>query len=164
MGVIVLIGFMGAGKTTVGRQLAEALDVDFIDSDVHIEARQGRPIREIFAAEGEPVFRQLEHQAIAELIDGTDLVLAVGGGAAEHERTRQAFARATVVYLYVSYTEALSRVGGDRGRPMLQRNDLTDVYRRRQETYAELADLTVDTSGISPEQTVQAILRAIKDR
>jgi len=157
MNVIVLIGFMGAGKTTVGRQLAQTLDIDFIDSDVHIEAEQGRPIREIFATEGEPVFRNLEHQAIAELVAGHDLVLAVGGGAVEHERTRQALKNATVVYLRVDYDEALRRVGGDANRPMLQRNDLTDVYRRRQATYAELADLTIDTSGLTPAQTAEAI-------
>jgi len=91
--VIVLVGFMGAGKTTVGHLLAEHLGLRFVDSDLVIEQRSGRPVRQIFAEDGEPAFRALEHEVIAGLLDGPDLVLAVGGGAAEHPATRALLAR-----------------------------------------------------------------------
>jgi len=86
--VIVLVGFMGAGKTTVGNLLAARLGLPFTDSDQVIEQRARRPVRQIFAEDGEPAFRSLEHQVIAELLDGPPLVLALGGGAAEHPLTR----------------------------------------------------------------------------
>jgi shikimate kinase len=79
--VIVLVGFMGAGKTTVGRLLAARLGVPFTDSDHVIEDRAGKPVRQIFADDGEAAFRALEHQVIADLLGGPDIVLAVGGGA-----------------------------------------------------------------------------------
>ena len=85
--MIVLIGFMGAGKTTVGHLLSARLGLPFVDSDLVIEQRSGRPVRQIFAEDGESAFRALEHEVIAGLLDGPDLVLAVGGGAAEHPAT-----------------------------------------------------------------------------
>jgi shikimate kinase len=91
--VIVLVGFMGAGKTTVGGLLSARLGVPFVDSDLVIEQRSGRPVRQIFAEDGEPAFRALEHEVIGGLLDGPDLVLAVGGGAAEHPGTRALLAR-----------------------------------------------------------------------
>jgi shikimate kinase len=86
--VIVLIGFMGAGKTTVGTLLAARLDLPFTDSDHAIEQKAGRPIRQIFAEDGEPAFRALEHEVIADLLDGPPTVLALGGGAPGHPPTR----------------------------------------------------------------------------
>ena len=91
--MIVLVGFMGAGKTTVGHLLSARLGVPFVDSDLVIEQRSGRPVRQIFAEDGEPAFRALEHEVIAGLLDGPDAVLAVGGGAAEHPGTRALLAR-----------------------------------------------------------------------
>jgi shikimate kinase len=91
--VIVLVGFMGAGKTTVGHLLAARLGLPFADSDQVIEQRARRPVRQIFAEDGEPTFRALEHQVIAELLDGPALVLALGGGAAEHPLTRALLTR-----------------------------------------------------------------------
>src|SRR5215471_936578 len=121
---------MGAGKTTVGQLLAGQLGVPFLDSDHVIEARAGRPIPEIFATEGEPAFRSLEHEVIAGLLSGPDVVAALGGGAAEHEGTRKLLTgvSAPVVYLMISYDEALRRVGGDGNRPMLARPDITEVF------------------------------------
>jgi shikimate kinase len=86
--VIVLVGFMGAGKTTVGHLLAKRLGLPFSDSDEAIEQHAGRSIPQIFAEDGEPAFRALEHQVIAELLDGPALVLALGGGAPEHPGPR----------------------------------------------------------------------------
>jgi shikimate kinase len=159
--VIVLVGFMGAGKTTVGRLLAGQLGVPFLDSDHVVEARAGRPIPEIFAADGEPAFRALEHEVITDLLSGPDAVLALGGGAAETIQTRKLLAAVPVIYLRVSYAEARARVGGDGYRPMLARPDITDVYERRRATYAEVATLTVDVDGRSPEDIAKDVLAGI---
>jgi shikimate kinase len=156
--VIVLVGFMGAGKTTVGQLLAGRLGVPFADSDVVVEQRTGRLVREIFAEDGEAAFRALEHQVIAGLLDGPDLVLALGGGAAEHPQTRGRLSRLPVVYLQVSYDHALRRVGGDSGRPLLARPDLPALYQRRLAVYAGVATVTVGTDGRPPEAVTADIL------
>jgi shikimate kinase len=158
--VIVLVGFMGAGKTTVGRLLAADLGVPFTDSDHVIEHRAGKPIPRIFADDGEPAFRALEHEVIADLLNGPESVLALGGGAVTHDRTRTLLAPVPVVYLRVSYPAAMSRVGGDRGRPMLARPDITQVHKDRELLYAQVATLTVDTDTSSPREiTVDLLAR-----
>ena len=149
--MIVLIGFMGAGKTTVGRLLAGRLGLPFIDSDVVISERGGRPVRQIFADDGEEAFRALEHETVAGLLRGRDAVLALGGGAVEHPATQALLRPADVVYLHVGYSAAVARVGGDDGRPMLRRPDLEAVYQRRLAAYAAAATLTVPTDGRGPE-------------
>src|SRR5580658_5458706 len=142
--VAVLVGFMGAGKTTVGRIVAERLGQPFVDSDVLIEQRLGRSIRDIFAVEGETYFRELEHATVAELVRGGDTVIALGGGAVEDPRTRAVLRNARVIYLRVGYEEAMSRVKGDEYRPLLHRADLSDVYQRRLSVYEDLAACIVD--------------------
>ena len=156
--MIVLVGFMGAGKTTVGHLLAERVGLPFVDSDRIIEQTSGRSVPQIFAEDGEPAFRALEHQVIAGLLDGPDLVLALGGGAAEHPRTRERLATAQVVYLQVGYDQAMLRVGGDPGRPLLARPDLAATYQRRLLLYAGVATLTVSTDGRDPEAISQDVL------
>jgi shikimate kinase len=158
--VIVVVGFMGAGKTTVGGLLAAKLGIPFTDSDYVIEDRAGRPIREIFADDGEPAFRALEHHVIAGLLSGQDIVLALGGGAVGPAQTRKLLTSVglPVVYLRVSYAEALARVGGDGGRPMLARSDIADVYAGRQADYSSVATVTVDVDGRSPEDITADIL------
>jgi shikimate kinase len=157
--VIVLVGFMGAGKTTIGTLLAARLELPFADSDQMIEQRAGRPIPQIFAEDGEPAFRTLEHQVIADLLDGPDMIIALGGGAAEHPRTQDKIGRGPqVVYLQVGYDQALRRVGQDAGRPMLARPDLAAVYERRRLVYARLATLTVGTDDRHPETVSDDIL------
>jgi shikimate kinase len=159
--VIVLVGFMGAGKSTVGRLLADRLGLPFTDSDQVIEQRARRPVRQIFAEDGEPAFRALEHQVIAEILDGPARVLALGGGAVEHPGTRDKLASAQVVYLHVSYEQALQRVGGDgapESRPLLARPDLAALYQRRLSVYAGVATLTVATDGRRPEAITEDIL------
>jgi shikimate kinase/3-dehydroquinate synthase len=159
--MIVLVGFMGAGKTTVGHILAERLGTPFVDSDVYIERQLGRTIVDVFAVEGEQHFREIEHRAINELVRGSDAVLALGGGAVEDSRTRAILRNTTVVYLQVGYDEALSRVRQDRFRPMLQRADLDQVYARRQGAYAEVAAVRVDTDGRRPDAVVMDVLREL---
>lgn len=162
--MIVLVGFMGAGKTTVGRLVADKLGVPFLDSDHAIEKRAGRSIPDIFTAVGEPGFRELEHQVIADLLAGSPAVLALGGGAAGHPRTRELLAApdVNVVYLRVGFAEALARVGGDSGRPMLARPDISEVFQSRQEIYAAVATLTIDTGGRSPEEAASDILTRLR--
>jgi shikimate kinase len=148
--VIVLIGFMGAGKTTVGQLLSGQLGLPFLDADAVIEERAGCPVQQIFAERGEPAFRELEHETTAGLLAGPRIVLALGGGAVEDARTRRLLVAADVVYLHVRYAGALARVGGDAGRPMLSRPDLEAVYRRRLAAYEAVATHTVPTDGRAP--------------
>jgi len=156
--VIVLVGFMGAGKTTVGHLLSECLGLPFVDSDVVIEQRAGSSIRQFFAEHGEPAFRELESQVVCELIDGSEAVLALGGGAAGHPDTVTRLKSAQVIYLQVSYEEAMLRVAGDPYRPMLARPGLEDLYRHRLSVYDSVATLTVATDGRLPEAVSADIL------
>jgi shikimate kinase len=159
--VIVLVGFMGAGKTTVGRLLAAKLGLPFTDSDQVIERQAGRPIPRIFAEDGEPAFRDLEHAVIAGLLAGPATVLALGGGAASHPVTRSLLATTPVVYLRVGFAEAMSRVGGDKDRPMLARPDVRSLYEDRQALYASVATITVDTDARPPDEIVLDVLTAL---
>src|SRR5260370_22385708 len=159
--VVVLVGFMGAGKTTVGHILAERLGQPFVDSDVLIEKRLGREIRDIFATEGEPYFRQLEHVTVAELVRGPEAVVALGGGAVEDLGTRAVLRHARVVYLRVGYDEAMARIKSDELRPMLHRPDLDEVYQRRLPAYEDLAFVTIDTDGRRPDAVATEVLAAL---
>jgi shikimate kinase len=156
--VIVLIGFMGAGKTTVGNLLAARLGLPFDDADLVIESRTGRRIRDIFAADGEPAFRRLEHEVTAELLDGRDAVIALGGGAAEDPATRQRLRGRQVIYLQVRYDEAMQRVCGDAGRPLLRSPGLRGIFERRRCVYESVATQIVRTDGLSPEAICEDII------
>lgn len=156
--VVVLVGFMGAGKTTVGHIISERLGQPFVDSDVLIEQRLGRNIRDVFATEGEAYFRQLEHVTVADLVRGPEAVIALGGGAVEDPRSRAVLRNARVVYLRVSYDEAMSRVQSDEFRPMLRRPDLDEVYKRRVSAYEDISVLTIDTDGRRPDAIALEVL------
>ena len=160
--MIVLIGFMGAGKTTVGRLVAAKLGLPFADSDQVIEQRTGRQIRRIFAEDGEPAFRDLEHSVIAALLASQDTVLALGGGAPSHPVTRSLLAGLPVVYLRVSFAEAMSRVGDDKGRPMLARPDIRSLHAQREPLYASIATLTIDTDPLSPPDIALKVLEGLR--
>jgi shikimate kinase len=156
--VAVLVGFMGAGKTTVGRILAERLGQPFVDSDVLIEQRLGREIQDIFATEGEAYFRELEHATVADLVRGPEAVIALGGGAVQDRRTRAVLRNARVIYLRVSYDEAMSRIQGDKFRPLLSRPDLDAVYRRRLAIYEDVSAFAIDTDGRRPDAVARDVL------
>lgn len=156
--MIVLVGFMGAGKTTVGGALAARLGLPFLDSDQVIESARGRRVQEIFAREGEAAFRALERSTIAGLLGGPDAVLALGGGAVEEASTRELLAGTAVVFLQLDLAEALARTGSDPRRPLLHRGDLPEVFARRQSAYREVATITVAAHGRSVEEIVDAIL------
>jgi shikimate kinase len=157
--VIVLVGFMGAGKTTVGRLLAGHFGLPFIDADAAIGERAGRPVPQIFEEHGEQAFRVIEHETIAGLLDGPAAVLALGGGAVEYPETRRLLLAADVVYLRVGYAGAMARVGGDDRRPMLRRPDLAAVYARRLAGYEAVATHTVPTDGREPADVCRDIVR-----
>jgi shikimate kinase len=162
---IVLTGFMGAGKSTVGRLLAQQLNWRFIDADDEIEAAAGATIAEIFRQHGEPWFRQLEHETIHRLIASEELVLALGGGAIEDQRTRSLLLTAQgthLVHLEASLETVLKRCDGtDSLRPVLQdRSNLENRYHRRLPLYRE-SHLTIPVDSLLPGAVVEAILENI---
>jgi shikimate kinase len=160
--MIVIIGFMGAGKTTVGRMLADKLGLPFADADRVIEQRTGRAIPQIFEADGEAAFRALEHEITAELLGGPDAVLALGGGAVQHPATRQALRASHVVYLQVGYRESMRRVAHDEGRPMLRAADLPAIFKRRAASYEAAATHVVATDGRPAEEVCLDILDRLR--
>lgn len=165
---VVLVGFMGAGKTAVGRQLAEMLGWDFVDSDLVIEASTGCSITELFATEGEAEFRRLERSTVAELLGRTKVVLATGGGWPVLEGTLESIpAGSATVWLQVPVDEVLKRVSADAGRPLLDRPDAqafaTDLLRTRAMRYA-LADHSVDTTSASVTDVATRVLAMLGPR
>jgi shikimate kinase/3-dehydroquinate synthase len=156
--MIVIVGFMGAGKTTVGHLLAGRLGLPFADTDLVIEQRTGRSVRQIFEADGEPAFRALEHEVTAELLGGPDAVLALGGGAVEHPATQQALRASQVIYLQVGYEESMLRIARDECRPLLRAPDLEAIFRRRLASYEAVATQIVATDGRRPEAVCLDIL------
>jgi shikimate kinase len=149
---VFLVGPMGAGKTTVGRRLAEARGMEFIDSDQEIEARTGVNIAFIFEKEGEAGFRKRERLAIGELTQRHNLVLATGGGAVLDPDNRQWLsARGFVVYLHASIDQQIARTERTDARPLLQvgnrRETLERLFQLRDPLYREIADLVLHTDG-----------------
>lgn len=162
---IYLIGPMGAGKTTVGRMLAKALGIIFVDSDREIEQRTGVSIPMIFEYEGEGGFRKREAEVLADLVQSDDVVLATGGGAVLQEANRQLLKQhGFVVYLQCSVDTQLERTHKDANRPLLRtenpRQRLTDLSKTREPLYREIADTIVDTGRYSSRSVVRHILRA----
>lgn len=149
---IVLCGFMGCGKSTVGKLLAKRRGMDFVDMDSYIEVETGRTVSDIFAADGEAAFRALEHAACVTLGGKSDLVIATGGGAVLRADNVEALARGgTIVFLDVSEACVLERLKGDTTRPLLQRKDkeaaVHALMSERAPLYAEAADVSVNADG-----------------
>jgi shikimate kinase len=163
---LALVGLMGAGKTSIGRRLAERLAVPFVDSDTEIEAAANASIAEIFERDGEPAFRAGERRVIARLLDNGIQILATGGGAFIDPETRARIkAKAVVVWLRADIETLLRRVARKKTRPLLNAGDpreiLGTLMERRYPIYAE-ADLVVDSDNASPQATVDALLRALE--
>ena len=158
---IVLIGFMGAGKSSVGRIVAERLGWDFVDTDAFVEARAGARIAEIFRTSGEATFREWESRVIGELAARTRIVVATGGGAPTQPSLRSFFAGqdSTVVHLRVSLADALQRTGNHAGRPLLSQSEdaIRALYQGRQAIYEELG-MPVETDGKTPLETAEQIM------
>ena len=158
---------MGAGKTTLGRQLARALKVDFIDSDHEIEHRTGANIPWIFDIEGEEGFRRRETDVIDSLTQREGIVLATGGGAVLKEQNREFLSqRGVVVYLFATLDKLYQRTAKDKNRPLLQTEDpkakLQSLMEVRDPLYREVADIIVDTGAHSLRHTVSMILTELK--
>lgn len=165
---IFLIGPMGAGKSTVGRLLAEKLQYEFIDSDHVIEAKTGATIPMIFDIEGEEGFRLRESNAIDELTQQNAVILATGGGAVLKEDNRRNLrSRGFVVYLKSSVESLVARTKHDRNRPLLQAENpgqvLQDLMDERGPLYEETADLVIQTEETSVHRVVKQILSALVD-
>lgn len=164
---IFLVGLMGAGKTTVGRRLAQALHWDFADSDHEIEHRAGASIPLIFELEGEAGFRVREKAMIAELTQRSSLVLATGGGAVLNPDNRRCLiGRGFVVYLCASIDELVRRTRLDNNRPLLQTADprarLSQLMEQRDALYREVADCVISTEDQPIKEVVGEILRRLE--
>jgi shikimate kinase len=165
---VVLVGMMGAGKSSIGRRLAARLGVSFVDADGEIEKAAGMTIAEIFAAHGEPYFRAGEARVIARLLDGGPQVLATGGGAYMNPLTRDAVrTRGISVWLRATLDVLTRRIKRRGDRPLLKNVDQTETLRRlideRYPIYAE-ADLTVDSRDVPHDTIVDEIIAGLRER
>lgn len=164
---IFLIGPMGAGKTTIGRQLARQLKKEFLDSDRVIEERTGANIPLIFELEGEQGFRKRECSIIDELSQQQNLVLATGGGAVLSEDNRQHLSeRGTVIYLSSSLQSLVERTCKDKNRPLLQSEEspetiITRLLEQRDPLYRQTAHFIIDTSNSSIRNVIKAIIKRL---
>lgn len=160
---VVLIGFMGAGKTEVGRALAGLLGFEALDTDEMVAIEAGRPVPEILAAEGEEGFRAREAETVARASVGTGRVIACGGGAVLQLRNYAALREAgPIVYLRASPATLRARLGGGEGRPLLEGGRSFDrLLAAREPAYESAADHVVDTDGISPEDAARRIVEML---
>lgn len=162
--VLVLVGPPGAGKSTVGRLLADRLGAGFRDTDADIVAAAGKPVAEVFIDDGEEHFRSLERTAVATALEQHDGVLSLGGGAVLSKPTRELLKVHAVALLDVDLSHATGRVGMNRDRPVLALNpraQLKALLEQRLPLYREVATLTVDTNGRTAAQVVDVLVDAL---
>jgi shikimate kinase len=164
---LVLVGMMGAGKSSIGRKLAQVLEIPFVDADSEIETAAGMSIPEIFAIHGEAYFRAGEARVIARLLEGGPQVLATGGGAFMREETRGAIrAKGISIWLKAEFDVLLRRIRRRSDRPMLKTEDpaatLKALMAERYPVYSE-ADVTVLSRDVPHETIVTEILSAVDD-
>ena len=163
---ITLVGLMGSGKSSVGKRLAQALDLPFRDADEEVEAAAGRSIPEIFEQLGEPAFRDGERRVIARLLEGPPIVLATGGGAFMNAETRDRIrARGISIWLRADLDLLLKRVARRKDRPLLKTGDMREtlvkLLAEREPVYAQ-ADIAVDSGEQSAELVADNVLTALQ--
>jgi shikimate kinase len=163
---VVLVGPMGAGKTTVGRLVAEALGVGLLDTDEEVEHRTGRTVAELFVDEGEAYFRELESAAVTDALATHDGVLALGGGAVMGAGTRDQLAGHRVVFLRVGLSDAARRVGLGVSRPLLLgnvRGRIKQLLDERTPVYESVASHIVETDGVTADEVAARVLELVQD-
>lgn len=165
---LILVGPMGAGKTSIGRRVAERLGLEFVDADVAIEAQTGVSVTLIFELEGEAGFRQRERTVLAELCAGRNRVIATGGGAVLDAQTRRLLASSGfVVYLRTGVERQLDRLQRDRNRPLLRAPDrrerLVALARERGPLYEEVADMIYDSDHASVATACDQLMNQIAE-
>ncbi|OZB06892.1 MAG: shikimate kinase I [Idiomarina sp. 34-48-12] len=164
---IFLVGPMGAGKSTIGRQLARQLHLEFFDSDTEIERRTGADISWVFELEGEEGFRLREEKVIEELTENTGIVLATGGGSILSKESRNRLsARGVVVYLQTTIEKQLARTQRDKRRPLISEADnprevLENLAELRNPLYEEIADIVVRTDEQSTKVVIDQIIEKV---
>jgi len=165
---IFLIGPMGAGKSTIGRQLAQQLNMEFFDSDHEIERRTGADVAWVFDVEGEAGFRIREEKVINELTEKQGIILATGGGSVTSKETRNRLsARGIVVYLQTSIEKQLARTQRDKKRPLLQVDEPKEVLEtlaaERNPLYEEIADITIQADEQSAKTIANQIIKMLEN-
>ena len=164
---LVLVGLMGAGKTSVGRRLAEKLEIPFVDADHEIEVAAGKTIPEIFADHGEDYFREGERRVIARLLENGQQVLATGGGAFMNAETREKIKNSSVsLWLKADLDVLLKRVAKRNDRPLLQTDDPATIMKHlidmRYPVYAQ-SDITVESRDVQHGQMVNDVIKALAE-
>ncbi|MGX7418278.1 shikimate kinase [Carnobacterium gallinarum] len=164
MDQIILTGFMGAGKTTVGQVLSELTNIAHTDIDSEIIEEQGCPVTEIFEKHGEQGFRDLEHQKLKEVIQ-RKAIISTGGGIVLRPENREVLkAFSPVVYLKTDPAVFLARLEGDTTRPLVQEktpDEIRAIFEPRIKLYEETADLIIETDELNQEEVAEAILKAL---
>lgn len=158
----VLVGPPGAGKSTIGRRLAQALSVPLFDTDAAVELESGRSIKEIFAQDGEQAFRVVEEEIVARALATETGIVSLGGGAILSGRTRSLLRGHTVIYLEISVGEGLKRTGKSTARPLLAGADprakYQELMRHRRPLYRGVSTIRIRTDGRSPARVVQQLV------
>ena len=162
----VLVGLPGSGKSTIGRRLAKALGVEFLDTDAAIEQQTGRSIADIFATDGEQEFRRIEEDAVRAALAHHDGVVSLGGGAVTSPGVCEALAGHTVIYLEISAGEGVRRTGGGAVRPLLAGPDRAEKFRalmaKRVPLYRRVSTIRVDTNRRNPGAVVRYIVSRLQ--
>ena len=164
---VYLIGMMGTGKSTIGKDVASELSLDFYDSDLEIEKKSGKSVSEIFATDGEPKFRKLEQNFIENGHPDSDSIVSCGGGLCVISGMLESLkAKGTVICLWAIPEVIFERIKNDRGRPLLQveepKKEIQRIIDQRKDYYLQ-ADLVIDCNELSIEEVSQQVIRAVTD-